>query len=244
MPPEILDRIASFVDANSILNLCHSLLYFKYISKAMLDIADTLRLENKRFDNLAGALPDTLRVVIGDVTTGPGLSERIISESKKKLLQFDFQFEHPFDTGGAFNLESIVCMLTVLSPSELKLYGAAPQEIWNALPHIKGLSIRHIILLDLCKAQILGQCFDLEEVVITMLQFSIDLEYVLPRFLAYTRETRVSKVSYRIFRKDDDGLEPPVGPMDSWIQYVFVVHGWYDVSKREGHRTFQRGVNE
>ncbi|KAJ3229076.1 hypothetical protein HDU78_009269, partial [Chytriomyces hyalinus] len=40
MPPEILDRIASFVDGDSIVQLCHSMPYFKYISKAMLDLAN------------------------------------------------------------------------------------------------------------------------------------------------------------------------------------------------------------
>ncbi|KAJ3381184.1 hypothetical protein HDU80_001901, partial [Chytriomyces hyalinus] len=37
MPPEILDRIAQFVDGESILPLCHSLPYYKYISAAMFD---------------------------------------------------------------------------------------------------------------------------------------------------------------------------------------------------------------
>ncbi|KAJ3221183.1 hypothetical protein HDU81_010827 [Chytriomyces hyalinus] len=32
MPPEMLDRIAQFVDSKSILRLCHSMPYFKYIS--------------------------------------------------------------------------------------------------------------------------------------------------------------------------------------------------------------------
>ncbi|KAI8842192.1 hypothetical protein BJ741DRAFT_660893 [Chytriomyces cf. hyalinus JEL632] len=187
MPPAILDRIASFVDADS-----------KYVSEAMLDVADTLRLKNKRlnfwphytlptgeslsrntdygnhlvaatidcsegFDNIVGALPDTLRVVVGDVTTGRELSEflRIMSESKKKLIQFDFEFEHSFD---AFNLQSIVRMLTVLSPSELKLYGTVPQEILNSLPHMKDL----------------GQCVDLEEVEIRLLQYSKNQQFVLP----------------------------------------------------------------
>ncbi|KAJ3406944.1 hypothetical protein HDU80_010004 [Chytriomyces hyalinus] len=37
MPPEALDRIASFVGASDILQLCHAVRYFKYISKAMFD---------------------------------------------------------------------------------------------------------------------------------------------------------------------------------------------------------------
>ncbi|KAI8835378.1 hypothetical protein BJ741DRAFT_607795, partial [Chytriomyces cf. hyalinus JEL632] len=37
MPPEILDRIAQFVDGKSILPLCHALPYYKYISAAMFD---------------------------------------------------------------------------------------------------------------------------------------------------------------------------------------------------------------
>ncbi|KAJ3223611.1 hypothetical protein HDU78_011244, partial [Chytriomyces hyalinus] len=39
MPPEILDRIVQFVDDESILPLCHSMPYYKYISAAMFDFA-------------------------------------------------------------------------------------------------------------------------------------------------------------------------------------------------------------
>ncbi|KAJ3250125.1 hypothetical protein HDU77_007082 [Chytriomyces hyalinus] len=37
MPPEVLDRIASFVRASDILQLCHAVRYFKYISRAMFE---------------------------------------------------------------------------------------------------------------------------------------------------------------------------------------------------------------
>ncbi|KAJ3230223.1 hypothetical protein HDU77_001361, partial [Chytriomyces hyalinus] len=37
MPPEILNRIAQFVDGRSILPLCHALPYYKYISAAMFE---------------------------------------------------------------------------------------------------------------------------------------------------------------------------------------------------------------
>ncbi|KAJ3226157.1 hypothetical protein HDU81_007450 [Chytriomyces hyalinus] len=297
MPTEILDRIASFVDGDSILNLCHSIPYFKYISKAMMDIADTFpsydRLNfwphyklptarwtieyplsgnidyknrhlyalsvysrivsrhsgsatvacSKGFDNVVGALPDNLKVIIGDVKTGRGLSEflRHVVESKKKLIQLEFEFDRYFDTGGAFNFKKITRMLTSLSPSTLKLYGAAvPQELLNTLPHIKGLSLLHISRLDQEKAQILSHCADLEEVEIRMLQFSKDLQLVLPRLLAYMRESRVRKVSYMIHHMDNhNDLEADA----SWIDSVFVVHGWCEVREREDYRTFQRGVN-
>ncbi|TPX54850.1 hypothetical protein CcCBS67573_g09525 [Chytriomyces confervae] len=39
MPPEILNRIVQYVDSKSILPLCHSLPYYKYISRAMFDFA-------------------------------------------------------------------------------------------------------------------------------------------------------------------------------------------------------------
>ncbi|KAJ3225108.1 hypothetical protein HDU81_008144 [Chytriomyces hyalinus] len=39
MPPEILDRIVEHVDADSLLQLCHSMPYYKYISTAMFDFA-------------------------------------------------------------------------------------------------------------------------------------------------------------------------------------------------------------
>ncbi|KAI8833632.1 hypothetical protein BJ741DRAFT_650550 [Chytriomyces cf. hyalinus JEL632] len=39
IPPDILDRIAQFVDADSILPLCHSMPYYKYIATAMFDYA-------------------------------------------------------------------------------------------------------------------------------------------------------------------------------------------------------------
>ncbi|KAJ3381985.1 hypothetical protein HDU80_001656, partial [Chytriomyces hyalinus] len=39
MPPEILVRIAQFVDSKSILPLCHSIPCYKYISAAMFDFA-------------------------------------------------------------------------------------------------------------------------------------------------------------------------------------------------------------
>ncbi|KAJ3225758.1 hypothetical protein HDU78_010569 [Chytriomyces hyalinus] len=39
MPPEILNRIVQFVDSESILPLCHSIPYYKYISTAMFDFA-------------------------------------------------------------------------------------------------------------------------------------------------------------------------------------------------------------
>ncbi|KAJ3238641.1 hypothetical protein HDU78_003384 [Chytriomyces hyalinus] len=43
MPPEILDQIASFVSGHDILQLCHAVRYFKYISKAMFDFGYPLR---------------------------------------------------------------------------------------------------------------------------------------------------------------------------------------------------------
>ncbi|KAJ3384485.1 hypothetical protein HDU80_000933, partial [Chytriomyces hyalinus] len=39
MPPEVLDRIVRFVDGKSILPLCHSMPYYRYISAAMFDFA-------------------------------------------------------------------------------------------------------------------------------------------------------------------------------------------------------------
>ncbi|KAJ3231684.1 hypothetical protein HDU81_003572 [Chytriomyces hyalinus] len=45
LPPEVLDCIAQFVDADSIIPLCHSLPYYKYISTAMLDFAQRFPLE-------------------------------------------------------------------------------------------------------------------------------------------------------------------------------------------------------
>ncbi|KAJ3399167.1 hypothetical protein HDU80_008213 [Chytriomyces hyalinus] len=44
MPPEILDRIASFVSGDDIVQLCHAVRYFKYISKAMFDLGYPLRM--------------------------------------------------------------------------------------------------------------------------------------------------------------------------------------------------------
>ncbi|KAI8839098.1 hypothetical protein BJ741DRAFT_707042 [Chytriomyces cf. hyalinus JEL632] len=39
MPPEILDQVASLVSGNDILQLCHAVRYYKYISKAMYAVA-------------------------------------------------------------------------------------------------------------------------------------------------------------------------------------------------------------
>ncbi|KAJ3232579.1 hypothetical protein HDU77_000821, partial [Chytriomyces hyalinus] len=47
MPPEILDHIAQFVDGESILPLCHSLPYYKYISAAMFDFK--IRFEDEMY---------------------------------------------------------------------------------------------------------------------------------------------------------------------------------------------------
>ncbi|KAJ3255955.1 hypothetical protein HDU77_003454 [Chytriomyces hyalinus] len=44
MPPGILDQIASFVSGHDILQLCHAVRYFKYISKAMFDFGYPLRM--------------------------------------------------------------------------------------------------------------------------------------------------------------------------------------------------------
>ncbi|KAI8827662.1 hypothetical protein BJ741DRAFT_629225 [Chytriomyces cf. hyalinus JEL632] len=44
MPREILDRIVSFVSGRDILQLCHAVRYFKYISKAMFDFGYPLRM--------------------------------------------------------------------------------------------------------------------------------------------------------------------------------------------------------
>ncbi|KAJ3240613.1 hypothetical protein HDU77_011108 [Chytriomyces hyalinus] len=46
MPPEILDRIAQFVDSDSILPLCHAMPYYKYISTAMFNFAHRFPFEN------------------------------------------------------------------------------------------------------------------------------------------------------------------------------------------------------
>ncbi|ORY53899.1 hypothetical protein BCR33DRAFT_711243, partial [Rhizoclosmatium globosum] len=45
LPEVILDRIVSFVDPDSIFRLCHAVPYYKYISKAMYDIASEDALE-------------------------------------------------------------------------------------------------------------------------------------------------------------------------------------------------------
>ncbi|KAJ3236841.1 hypothetical protein HDU81_010307 [Chytriomyces hyalinus] len=44
MPPEILDQIASSVSGQDIVQLCHAVPYFKYISKAMFDFAYPLKM--------------------------------------------------------------------------------------------------------------------------------------------------------------------------------------------------------
>ncbi|KAI8820602.1 hypothetical protein BJ741DRAFT_638426 [Chytriomyces cf. hyalinus JEL632] len=52
MPPEILDRILQFVDDKSILSLCHSMPYYKYISAAMFDFVYRFPKENYKLDEL------------------------------------------------------------------------------------------------------------------------------------------------------------------------------------------------
>ncbi|KAJ3380029.1 hypothetical protein HDU80_002238 [Chytriomyces hyalinus] len=227
MPSEILDRIASFVDGDSILTLCHSVPYFKYISKAMLD----------GFDNVVGALPDSLRVVIGDVKTGSGLSQflSLVKESKKKLVHLEFEFENHFDT------HRIVPNLTFLSPKELKLYGAVPPQILNALPNIRGLLLLHLARLDEHKVEIIAQCVDLEELEVRSLQFSKNLKLMLPRFLTAIKKGRIRKLSYLIHhRENHNDLEADA----SWIDSVFVEHGWYEEGERRDYRIFQRSIKE
>ncbi|KAJ3266665.1 hypothetical protein HDU77_011414 [Chytriomyces hyalinus] len=48
MPPEILDRIVSFVRGDDILRWCHAVPYFKYISKAMYDFGYPIRTRYQR----------------------------------------------------------------------------------------------------------------------------------------------------------------------------------------------------
>ncbi|KAJ3378739.1 hypothetical protein HDU80_002708, partial [Chytriomyces hyalinus] len=48
MPPEILDRIVSFVRGDDILYWCHAVPYFKYISKAMYDFGYPIRTRYQR----------------------------------------------------------------------------------------------------------------------------------------------------------------------------------------------------
>ncbi|KAJ3263258.1 hypothetical protein HDU77_011040 [Chytriomyces hyalinus] len=48
MPPEILDRIVSFVRGDDILRWCHAVPYFKYISKAMYDFGYPIRTRYRR----------------------------------------------------------------------------------------------------------------------------------------------------------------------------------------------------
>ncbi|KAJ3396350.1 hypothetical protein HDU80_009994 [Chytriomyces hyalinus] len=48
MPPEILDLVASSVDGFSILRLCHTVRYYKYISQAMFDIGYPLTLQKSQ----------------------------------------------------------------------------------------------------------------------------------------------------------------------------------------------------
>ncbi|KAJ3240293.1 hypothetical protein HDU81_004208 [Chytriomyces hyalinus] len=48
MPAEILDRIPSYVSGDDILQLCHAVRYFKYISKAMFDFGCALPRDNPR----------------------------------------------------------------------------------------------------------------------------------------------------------------------------------------------------
>ncbi|KAI8819291.1 hypothetical protein BJ741DRAFT_640255 [Chytriomyces cf. hyalinus JEL632] len=47
LPPEILDRIASFVTGGSILQLCHAVRYYKYISQSMFDFGHPLPTRNR-----------------------------------------------------------------------------------------------------------------------------------------------------------------------------------------------------
>ncbi|KAI8820075.1 hypothetical protein BJ741DRAFT_639393 [Chytriomyces cf. hyalinus JEL632] len=46
MPPEILDQIASFVSGDDILQLCHAIPHYKYISTTMFDLTRTLITRN------------------------------------------------------------------------------------------------------------------------------------------------------------------------------------------------------
>ncbi|KAI8821916.1 hypothetical protein BJ741DRAFT_636773 [Chytriomyces cf. hyalinus JEL632] len=288
MPSEILDQIASFVDGDSILTLCHSVPYFKYISKAMLDVADPLRYDrlnfwphytlptaiwtieyplsgnidfrnrhlfalsvyshivsrhsgsatvacSKGFDNVVGALPDSLRVVIGDVKTGSGLSHflSLVKESKKKLVHLEFEFEKHFDA------HRIVRNLIFLSPKELKLYGAVPSQILNELPNITGLSVLYLARLDERSMEIIAQCVDLEELEIRSLQFSKNLQVILPRFMTDIKKGRIRKLSYLIHhRGNNNDLEADA----SWVDSFFVEHGWHEEGERRDYRIFQRSI--
>ncbi|KAJ3223987.1 hypothetical protein HDU78_011120, partial [Chytriomyces hyalinus] len=77
MPPEILDRIAQFVDSKSILPLCHSIPYYKYISTAMLDFAH--RFPNERYT------PSKL---------WPDMYFPIVPTAKSKKTKFPIQHLH------------------------------------------------------------------------------------------------------------------------------------------------------
>ncbi|KAJ3218168.1 hypothetical protein HDU81_000665, partial [Chytriomyces hyalinus] len=93
MPPDILDRLAKFVDGDSILPLCHAMPYYEYISTAMFDFAHRFPFENyapfKLWPNMRLPMNPDEELEIRDFPTKhlhvAGVYSRIVSKHDGKV---------------------------------------------------------------------------------------------------------------------------------------------------------------
>ncbi|KAJ3223745.1 hypothetical protein HDU78_011192, partial [Chytriomyces hyalinus] len=189
MPPEILDRIASFVRGDDILRWCHAVPYFKYISKAMYDFGYPIRTRHQpgavlskhggyaRIDDstgitVLGALPEDVEVWVHHSKLFLATVEFFgaLYDAKKNIRELYFGGEY-FERCGSdpASLDMTAKWLVKLPIHGLRFWGhrSIPTQILNMLHLMPMLDSLHVPNLEDCKDISFAECKLLRKLYIT-----------------------------------------------------------------------------
>ncbi|KAI8820903.1 hypothetical protein BJ741DRAFT_681182 [Chytriomyces cf. hyalinus JEL632] len=210
MPPEVLDRIASYVQGENLLQLCSSVPYYKYISKAILNLRfdsatarspRSARIDNwEGIENVFGALPAILTVSTHHVYSWDELDTflSLIKNSKKTVRELQLNFGNLQAAGHDTTSQTrAVKLLKSIPVRTLGITARVPVKIKQAVHLFPKLSYLELSSPEDCNGILLSQCMHLQEIVVENLYSSNALLWKTPmlQLLDAVKESRVRKLT-------------------------------------------------
>ncbi|KAI8819290.1 hypothetical protein BJ741DRAFT_684461 [Chytriomyces cf. hyalinus JEL632] len=252
MPPEILDRIASFVRADhDILHVCHAVRYYKYISDVMFNYAHELtkppspadlwpRIKhggcaaiNNSFkvEAFCDVLPESLQVSINNTKYLTDTDEFFgaLYNAKKTIRALSFG-DNYFKNGkpGPETLKVIAKWLSRLPIHELRFprKSALPTQILGVLHLAPRLSALYLPSLKNCPASAFSKCKSLTKLsILKVFEEKDNPEEVVQQVLEILKGAKIQHLEFLL-------------PTDWWyfvrsdlknrVAASFLEHGWHE----------------
>ncbi|KAJ3245489.1 hypothetical protein HDU77_009440 [Chytriomyces hyalinus] len=252
MPPEILDRIASFVrNGHNILKLSHAVRYYKYISKAMFDTYSNILYKHGGYASIddsagmqaiLGALPEIFEVVVNHPQLPADTDDFLdaICTTKRVLskLSFGIDYFEGYENDSS-SVELLAEWLGTVPIYELQFWSFSniPMRLLRELHNSPMLGSLHLPCLEDCAGVALSECKSLTKLSISEVFADEESpEEVVEQILNIVKGTSIKRLELSVQRDEEEELTSNV---KNAVTALFFKHGWHEQAGRREPATDQ-----